>query len=200
MAKAIMGAALLAAVATAMQAEPGYMFITKAQADSVDAGDIIVDTATTDGDKAAAKLTEAGLAKVSGQPAPQAEKAPANVIVGLEGFEPAKGRAKRGNVMYPFDSLEVGGNFFVEGENAVKTLSSTASKLQRDTYGKEIVEYGQNGEPDKPVMETYKHKGEEKQRPKVEFTREFTVRAVKGGVTYGSWVAPADGAVVIRTK
>lgn len=187
------GVALLAAIGAAMGSEPGYLFITQDQANSVDAGDISVNPAITEGDKAAAILTDAGKAKVAeAQTKPEAAKA--NVVSGLEGFEIPKGRAKRGNALYPFDSLEVGGSFFVEGEDKVKTLSSTASKLQRETYGEPIVDAEGNA-----VMEEYKAKGETKQRPKIAFTREFTVRAVKAGVKYGAWTAPADGGVVVRT-
>ena len=194
MAKIVKGVALLALIGAAMNAEPGYMYITQDQANSVDAGDIEVDTANVQDGKAAAKLTAAGIARVEGQGDQSAAKAPVNVTTGLEGFEMPKGRAKRGNTLYPFDSLEVGGTFFVEGSDSHKTLSSTASKLQRTTYGEAIVD-----NEGKPVQEEYKSKGETKTRDKIVPTREFTVRAVKSGVTYGSWVAPADGSVVVRT-
>ena len=193
MAKIVKGVALLALIGAAMNAEPGYMYITQDQANSVDAGDIQVDTANVSQGKAAAILTEAGQAKVAAK-ADEPAKTPANVVVGLEGFEAPKGRAKRGDTRYPFDDLEVGGNFYVEGADKIKTLSSTASKLQRTTYGEPILD-----NENKPVQEQYQSKGETKTRDKIAATRTFEVRAVKAGVKYGAWTAPADGAVVIRT-
>lgn len=120
-----------------------------------------------------------------------------------------KGRGGGRETKYPFDELQVGNHFFVANGDvakgdAVKTLSSAAgSANQRYAVGTgeyEVVERVKRG-PDHKAIKGPDGKNI-KEAVKVEkknFTRKFTVRPVKAGVAYGSWTAPDDGAVIVRT-
>lgn len=144
------GAALLAAIGEAMANEPGYLFITQEQAGSVDASHISVNTSITDGDKAAAILTDAGKAAVAGNPAP----APASSGYTIDDAVPVpttKTRAPREGG-YPFDQLAVGQSFHV-----AKTAANPdpASRLASSVSGARVkYSVPMTDEAGNPVMET----------------------------------------------
>jgi hypothetical protein len=124
---------------------------------------------------------------------------------------------KRGNTAggggapskYPFADLPVNGTFFsanTEHKNgdAVKALGSTVS-MHNDKYAEPTGEMktvtravrdkqtkkAQIGPDGKKVTETV-------QLPVKKYNRKFTIRPVKAGEQYGSWTAPADGALIGR--
>lgn len=116
---------------------------------------------------------------------------------------------------YPFETMNVGDHFFVANTDvakgdAVKTMGSAAGSANQ-RFAEDIVVDGViqthtvtrakrgsdhksvKGPDGKNVMETVTVN-------KKRFTKKFVVRPVKAGVTYGSWTAPADGAVVARIE
>lgn len=126
---------------------------------------------------------------------------------------PAK---KRGNTSgsgapskYPFADMELNAMFFSPNSDhkkndAVKGLSSTVS-AQNDKYSEPTGEKktvtravrdkqtkkAQIGPDGKKVTETI-------ELDVKRYTRKFTIRPVEGGKNYGSWTAPADGALIAR--
>lgn len=123
---------------------------------------------------------------------------------------------KRGNTSgsgaptkYPFDKLELNQTFFSANSehkkgDAVKALGSTVS-AQNEKYSEPTGEMktvtravrdketkkAQIGPDGKKVTETV-------QLPIKKYNRKFTIRPVEAGKNYGSWTAPADGALVAR--
>lgn len=114
---------------------------------------------------------------------------------------------------YPFETMAVGDYFFVANTevskgDAVKTMGSAAGSANQ-RFAEDIVIDGViqthtvtrakrgsdhksvKGADGKNVMETVTVN-------KKRFTKKFVVRPVKAGVVYGTWTAPADGAVVAR--
>lgn len=159
------------------------------------------------------RITELGTAYLN------AEAAPANVAAAettAETFGIISGvtlpPSKRGNtgggapIKYPFDKLEVGQSFFVPKSaklpNPVKTLGSTVSsaimRYATDTgETKQVTRAKREGKKaaldanGEKIMETVT-------RPVYKFERKFTIRGVEKGVSYGSWTAPEDGAIIAR--
>lgn len=114
---------------------------------------------------------------------------------------------------YPFETMNVGDFFFVANTDvskgdAVKTMGSAAGSANQ-RFAEDIVINGEiqteqvtrakrgegnkaiKGADGKNVMETITVN-------KKRFTRKFVVRPVEAGKEYGSFKAPADGAVVAR--
>ena len=122
------------------------------------------------------------------------------------------GRTRKAATMYDFDAMNVGDIIFVPNSedkpDAAKSLASTISSANKrfstDTGKTEEVEVKvyQTGEDGKRV------KGEDgklivtgtkkETRPVLEPGKTFAVKPVEGGKTYGSWTAPASGAVILR--
>lgn len=163
------------------------------------------------------RATQAGKDKVaSGGNTEQAKPASGSHAVIVTGavLPPAK---KRGNssgsgapTKYPFADLEVNGMFFSPNSDhakgdAVKALGSTVS-AQNDKYSEETGEFKtvtravRDKQTKKAVVDANGNKVTETvQLPVKKYNRKFTIRPVIGGETYGSWTAPADGALVART-
>lgn len=201
--------ALLVAIGAAMQGEPGYMFATEKQAKPLtDEGLAEFNSEISDGDKFAIRLTDAGLAQLPAEDTKEDKNmdtvtasAPASsgVQVFSGGFTPSrKTRGGRKGTSYPFDTLEVGGFFFFIPATADKPEPAKSIASTVNSAVKRHAELAVN-EDGSPQMETYKVKGEEKTRQKLNPTRDFAVQSVENGVTYGEWTAPSDGAVVYRT-
>lgn len=126
---------------------------------------------------------------------------------------PAK---KRGNTSgsgaptkYPFADMEVGAMFFSANTehkhgDAVKGLSSTVS-AQNDKYSEPTGEKKTvtRAVRDKQTKKAKLNPDGSKVTETVEldvkkYNRKFTIRPVEGGKNYGSWTAPADGALIAR--
>lgn len=112
---------------------------------------------------------------------------------------------------YPFESMEIGDTFFSGNSehkkgDAVKALGSTIS-AQNKKYSTPT---GQEKTVTRAVRDKQTHKAmlntdgskqtETVQLPVLEYSRKFTIRPVEGGVVYGSWTAPENGALIARTK
>ena len=186
---------LLSAIAASAD---GFLMLSQAEGtDIVNAGLATVDTANTDGDKAAVSLTDAGKAAL-----PAAETATATAATGYEirsGFTPPE-RARRGREGgYPFDKLEVGQAFFVPGADTAKLVA----KLQSSVSGARSRYAVDTGETETVTVKEYQREangttfakdadgkrivtGErEETRPKMKVTRDFAIKEVDGGVEVG---------------
>ena len=176
-----------------------------------------------DGTKAAARATEAAasyLASLNGA-APHAspEASKYAILTGVVLPEPKKRGNSSGSgapTKYPFADLPVGGSFFSANSehkngDAVKSLGSTVSS-QNNKYSEPVMENGvaKTKTVTRAVRDKKSHKAilnadgskqtETVQLPEKTYARKFTIRPVTGGEMYGSWKAPADGALVARTK
>lgn len=182
----------------------------------VDAGLIEVNLEVKNPDDASQVLcraTDAGKAKAAQGGADASKSSNAMIITGAV-LPPAK---KRGNssgsgapTKYPFAELSVGGMFFSPNSDhskgdAVKALGSTVS-AQNDKYSEPTGEKKTvtRAVRDKQTKKAVLNADGSKQTETVEldvkkYNRKFTIRPVVGGQTYGSWTAPADGALVART-
>jgi len=156
---------------------------------------------------AACRLTEAGKAYIAGGAAPVAASK-YEIITGAV-LPPSK-RGNRGGgapTQYPFDALEVGQTFFVSNDdkpNAVKKLGSTVSsanaRYAEPTGETKTVMRTKRGPGNKAVkdLHTGENVKEQKSVPVKKATRKFTIRPVTAGQEYGSFTAPADGALIGR--
>ena len=163
----------------------------------------------------AARLSEAGKARVaehavaakpvSNGAAPMAF----GIITGA--ILPVSKRGNRGGgapTKYPFDGMEPGQSFFVPSSptyDPVKKLQSTVSsanaRYAEDTG--QVVERvrTKRGPGNKKVTNPDGTSVKETVSVAVmKHTRKYTIRAVKGGVAYGEWTAPADGALIGRVE
>ncbi|HXB10910.1 MAG TPA: hypothetical protein VNZ45_02910 [Bacteroidia bacterium] len=173
-----------------------------------------------DGTKAAAKATEhakaylAANGKAAEWTAPATEGSKYAILTGVVLPEPKK----RGNsfgsgapTKYPFADMPIGGSFFSANSehkkgDAVKALGSTVSSQNR----KYAVETNTQKTVTRAIRDKKTHKAilnadgskqtETVTLPVLSYERKFTIRPVTGGQTYGSWVAPEDGALVARIK
>jgi hypothetical protein len=111
---------------------------------------------------------------------------------------------------YPFDTMDVGAFFFVpntdvKNGDAMKTVSSAVGsanqRFMEETGEHETVTRAKRGKDHKTVKDavTGENVNETVTIAKKRSTKKFTIRAVQAGVEYGSFKAPADGAVVMRT-
>lgn len=170
-----------------------------------------------DATKIASHITEAGVNYLNQNAGHTQQKAIAASTFTVEsgGFELPKikrGFGKGGGggapTKYPFETMQVNDHFFVANTevskgNAYKTMgSAVGSANQRFAVGTgehETVKRTKRG-PDHKAIKGPDNKNvmEEVTIEKKKFTKKFVVRAVEGGKTYGSWTAPAAGAVVMR--
>lgn len=202
--------------------ENGVGYVTQAEAATVTAPAfnpplIEVNTAlmSADGTKAAARLTEAGVAYLAANAAPvvngsEAAHTASQFAIITDAVLPEVKRGNKGGgapAKYPFDQLQPGQSFFVgvsaDLPNPVKTLGSTVSNANQ----KYAVETGETkkvirtkrGPGNKAVVDATGAKvKEEVTVPVTKAERKFSIRAVKAGVAYGAWTAPSDGALIAR--
>lgn len=179
---------------------------------------IEVNVDVTQGDEAQARLTDAGT-KYLADNQPKAASSASNGAAAVSPYAiitnavlPPSKRGNKGGgapTQYPFDALEIGQTFFVpvseKHPDPVKTLGSTVSsanmRYAEDTGEKREVNRAKRGEGNKAVKDAAGNKVMEKVTvPVYKYTRKFSIRGVKGGETYGQWVAPADGALIARIE
>jgi hypothetical protein len=129
---------------------------------------------------------------------------------------------KRGNsfgsgapTKYPFATMDNGDSFFEPNSNhakgdAVKALGSTVSSQNRKNSEAVVID----GQPKMKVVTRAIRDDDNKAKldangkkitetvtiPVLTYNKYFTIRAVEGGKSYGGWTAPADGALIARTK
>lgn len=174
-------------------------------------GLIEVNTADIDADgAAAARLTPKGM---EAMPVDKNKAAVGSsnfaLIDNVELPESKRGFGRTAGVSkYPFADMNVGQSFFVtnaevEGGDALKKLTSTVSnmnnKYRTDTGTTETKTRTKRGEGNKAVLDAEGKKVKETVTvPVYKQDRKFNIRAAKAGTAYGSWTAPADGAVIKR--
>jgi hypothetical protein len=172
-----------------------------------------------DASKVAARITEAGVSYLAANAGHAQNKSMSAFAVQSGGLVLPK--VKRGGfgsgapVKYPFDTMGVNDYFFVANTavskgDAFKTMGSAVGSANQ-RYQVDVIE---NGVPKTKVVERVKRgegnkalKDANGQNVKETVTvnekqskRKFTVRAVQAGVEYGSFKAPADGAVIVRSE
>lgn len=190
--------------------------VSKEIADNLPEGMIQIDTNDIVNDLAAARLTEAGEAKLpKGQPT---VNAPAETAVSeftlISGFVPPeskRGFGKGGNgksSKYPFATMDVGISFFVpvsaDMPDPVKTLGSTVSnannKYRTPTEQTQTVTRTVRGDGNKAVLDAAGNKvKEQKEVPVYKQDKKFVIRGVEAGKVYGNVTAPGNGAMITRT-
>ncbi len=175
---------------------------------------IVVNFDMMQGEKAASKATEAGIAMVNGNAA-----APAAATVVGSAFSIMKGvelpASRRGAGLhggapkkYPFEGMDVGDSFFVpvseDTPNPLKTLGSTVSsanmRYAEETGEMREVNRVKRGKDRKAVVENGEKVYETVTLPKYNFTRKFEIRGIEKGKVYGTWTAPESGALIARTR
>lgn len=186
-------AALLASIVAAMAVEATpYAMLTEAEIAAL-AKEGLVETnpEIKDGDKIATRATDKGVAvhaelnpppagdngagagdNGAGFVAPTAPAATGGFATGT-GFVPSPSRGGRGRSLYDFDGLPVGGCIFVPAT----TEKPTPAKSLASTVSSATKRYADK-------------------TPK----RKFGVQSVEQGKTYGSYVAPGNGAVIYRSE
>lgn len=185
---------------------------------ATDPGLIFVDTADIVDSKAKVSLSEAGkalLAEMSTK-AQTANSASATAVhqnfAIISGAQLPASKRRGGGAgaptKYPFDQLGLGDSFFVPNSaskdgNAVKHISSSVStmniKYSEETGETKQVERTKRGPKNKAVLDAAGNKVKETATVKVRKpVRKFSVRPVEAGKTYGTYVAPEDGALVAR--
>lgn len=205
---------LLATIAAATAAG-GFHYVSQADGQPlVEAGLIEVNTAmVNDNGEAAARVTEAGAAKVGAgeqSPAPVQASSGFQIITGVELPKfTRKGGGGGQKAKYPFEQLEVGASFFVantdvESGDAYKSLNASVAnwneKFKEETGETKTVTRAVRGEGRKAVKNPDGTNQMETVTVAVKRSlRKFTARAVTGGKAYGSYTAPADGVLVSRT-
>ncbi len=179
--------ALLALIVSAMANEAApYHLATEAELKKLASEGLVETNAEIrDGDKIAVRATEAGIAAhTAANPNNEGNtnmaetgntSAPAASSFDLiDGAVLPAGRGGRNANVYPFDTMNAGQSFFVPATeakpNPAKSIASTVSSATKRYTGVE-------GQAD----------------------RKFSVKSVKSGGVYGSFTAPADGALVQRT-
>lgn len=177
--------------AMAVEATPFLMTSEASTAQLLKDGMVEVNGEIRDGDKVATRATEKGIAAYNEQNA----AASGGGDTGASQFEiitnavlPTTRGGGRSGSNYPFDKLEVGNGFFIpattERPNPAKSLASTVSAASKQF-----------------ATDTGKTKTTPKGNtvPVFEYTRKFTIKAVKGGVALGEFTPPTDGAFIART-
>lgn len=171
----------------------------------------LIEVNTNDVDKngaAAARLTDKGLEGMGNKNAGENASTFA-LITNAKLPESKRGFGRTAGVSkYPFAQMEVGNSFFVadsefEDGNALKKLTSTVSnmnnKYRTDTGQTETKERTKRGEGNKAVVDADGKKVKETVTvPVYKQDRKFNIRGVKGGIKYGEWTAPSDGALIGR--
>lgn len=173
----------------------------------------------SDGSKRAARITVEGAKFLADQ---TNEKPVASQFKVLSGAF-VRPKVKRGGgfgkgapAKYPFDTMAVNDFFFVSDSstssgNAVKTMNSAVGSANQ-RFAEDVLD--ENGRV-KTKMVTRAKRGTDNKAIKGDdgknitetvtvnekrFTRRFVVSAVEAGKTYGSFEAPANGAVVSRAE
>lgn len=175
----------------------------------VDAGMVEVNTAAVDAaGNHLVRATANGAAAINGnEPAGSPEK-PAKPVI-MSGFvapERKRGRSA-GDRKYNFDALNVGDFFFVEAtaerpephKSLASSVTSATARYRVPTGNqttKSVIVKNSDGQPvigadGQPLRETVSV-------PEMTETRKFKITQVEGGVTYGAFTAPANGAVIYR--
>lgn len=135
-----------------------------------------------------------------------------SVATGLELPKVKRGGGGGGGApsKYPFETMEVGTFFFVpdtdtKNGNALKTVGSAVGsanqRFMEETGESKTVTRAKRGKDHKTIKDpaTGQNVMETVILPVKKETKKFTIRAVEAGKTYGSFTAPANGAVVQRT-
>lgn len=171
-----------------------------------------------DNTKIAAQVTADGAKLLTAPPVAAgngATHAASTAFTVQSGFVPPK--IKRGGgfgagapTKYPFETMDVGGFFFVANTDvskgdAMKTLSSAVGsaneRFKEDTGQTETKTRAKRGKDHKTVKdETGKNVMETVTLPVRKSTRKFGVRAVEAGKVYGQFTAPSNGAVAYRVE
>lgn len=159
---------------------------------------------------AAAVLTDTGLEGIGGKKVEATASTSQFALINNAKLPESKrgfGRVA-GSSKYPFANMQLGQSFFVsnadvEGGDAVKKLTSTVSnmnnKYRSETGETETKTRTKRGEGNKAVVDAEGKKVKETVTvPVYKQERKFNIRAVKSGVVYGEWTAPADGALIAR--
>jgi len=165
--------------------------------------------------KVAAMVTDAGVSYLTEQNGHVQHKPIATMFSVQSGIELPKTQRRGGGgggapTKYPFDGMNVGDFFFVANTavdkgDAFKTLSSAVGSANQryavETGEHKTVSRAKRGPGNKAVKGADGKNVMESVTIAVKrMTRKFVVRAVKAGVAYGAFTAPADGAVVMRTE
>lgn len=164
-------------------------------------------------DKAACRLTQKGIEGMGNTNTNSAAATGASQFAVIKNAvlpESKRGFGRKaGESKYPFATMEVGDSFFVSNADAdgdaLKKLTSTVSNMN-NKYRTEIPGQTEQktrtkrGEGNKAVKDEAGNPVKETVTvPVYKQDRKFSIRGVKGGETYGQWVAPADGALIGRT-
>lgn len=135
-----------------------------------------------------------------------------SVATGLELPKVKRGGGGGGGApsKYPFETMGVGEFFFVpdsdvKNGNALKTVGSAVGsanqRFMEETGEHKTVTRAKRGKDHKTVKGADgKNEMETVTLPVKKSTKKFTIRAVEAGKEYGSFTAPASGAVVMRTE
>lgn len=210
--------AILAGIMTAMHSTPEqHGWINQADGEPLMGHQpplIDVNFGITDGDKYAVVLTQAGkelLMNTSPNGSNgSAEAAKPSYDIITNAVMPASKRGAKGGgapTKYPFDKMEIGQSFFVaksaEHPNPVKTLGSTVSsanmRFSLDTGQTKTVTRVKRGVKNRALLDAQGMKVMETvQVPIYKRQRQFAIRPIEKGKTYGDWVAPEDGAMIYR--
>lgn len=175
---------------------------------------ITLNTSMVDGDKVAARATEEATNLIKNSKDNKVDtqvnsnNGMFNIISGAVLPESKRGGRSGAPKLYPFDQLEVGQGFFVavseKHPNPVKTLGSAVSAANlryaiKD--GEKQVERAKRGKKNRAVLDDAGNKIMENKTVTVwKFTRKFTIRPVEVGKTYGTFVAPDNGAFISRVQ
>jgi hypothetical protein len=218
---------LLKQIVDATGAAPGYMFVSTVASQQftahnpplVEVNPGVADP--SDPTKLATRATDAAkdfLATVTtpaGNNAPAATAEPSKYHVEKGGFVPPPAKKRGGNLSgaptkYPFATMEVNDWFFEPNSNhkkgdAVKALGSTISAQNRkysEPTGetRTVTRAKRDPQTHKAIMENGVKVTETVSLPKLKYSRKFKITPVEAGKTYGTLVAPADGAVVYRSE
>ena len=108
----------------------------------------------------------------------------------LDGIPLVSRRAVSRTEKFPISEMEIGKTMFVANSDSVKDAGRALATL---------VTYVTTKTANKVAGETVTTKSG-KVKPKLVPTRKYEIRRVKAGVAYGPFTAPADGALVYRTK
>jgi hypothetical protein len=169
------------------------------------------DVDPSDSNKVGAKITEAGVKFLNTSEPTKPATSTYAVSTGLVLPKVKRGGGGGGGAptKYPFETMDVGAFFFVpnsdvKGGDALKTLGSAVGSANQ-RYAEDIpgtehqVERAKRGADHKTVKDAAGNNVMETvTRLKKKQLRKFAIRGVEAGKQYGDFVAPANGAVVMR--
>lgn len=169
---------LLASIVAAMAVEATpYLMVTPADVAKLVSGKFVeTNDEIKDGDKVAARATEAGVAENAKTPAANTAPAVSSFAIGTASLDlSAFAKRTRTASNYPFDDLQPGQHFFIPATearpNPAKSIASTVSAATK--------KYA-----DKPEAEQ----------------RVFVVAPFTAGEAKGGYTATEAGALIVRTK